>query len=92
MLRISARTQVMGTIQLKLAGRIGPKEVELLRRELDLLCDGETVVLDLSGIEFLDEAALFFLGQWNGVPLVLQGGSLFIRQLLKEYGLKGECH
>jgi len=89
MLRITPIPKPDGTMQLKLAGRINAEQLDLLTCELHRLGATEKVILDLGEIEFLDGAALIFLAQWDGAPLVLQNGSVFIQRLLKEHGLKG---
>ena len=87
MLRITAQTKSDGTTELKLAGRLGSEEIQLLTCELLRLGERASVILDLQEIEFISSTALSQLAQWSGVPLVLQGGSVFIRRLLAELGL-----
>jgi hypothetical protein len=65
--------------------KMGKKE--LLTCELQRLGERVPVILDLQEIEFINGTALSQLQQWTGVPLVLQGGSVFIRRLLAERGL-----
>ncbi|MGY8823504.1 MAG: sigma 54-interacting transcriptional regulator [Candidatus Latescibacterota bacterium] len=87
MLRITTHTKSDGTTELKLAGRLGSEEIELLTCELQRLGERVPVILDLQEVEFINGTALSQLQQWTGVPLVLQGGSVFIRRLLAERGL-----
>jgi len=90
MLRITAHTKSAGTIELKLAGRLGRDEVELLTCELHRLGKAATVILNLAEIEFIDAIAFSLFERWSGTPLLLQGGSVFIQKQLKERGLQGD--
>ena len=88
MLRIILISVPVGPMRLKLAGHIGAEEVDLLERELRRwLPEKEELVLDLEGIQFIDEAGLVLLKRWTASGVVLQGGSLFVRTLLKDHGL-----
>ena len=45
------------------------------------------LVLDLEGVRFIDATGIAVLKRWSGKRLVLRGGSLFVRALLRQHGL-----
>lgn len=69
-------------------GRIAGDDVALLAREVEprLKADGQ-LVLDLDGVRFIDRESTERLRGWVVEGLVLRGGSIFVRLLLRERGL-----
>ena len=64
------------------------REVALLEREgQDWFGQGKRLVLDLREVRFIDPDGLALLERWAGPALVLQGGSPFVRLLLRRQGL-----
>ncbi len=46
-------------------------------------------VLDLTDVQFIDEAGICLLERWVRLGLQLRSGSVFLRKLLTERGLLG---
>ena len=88
MLRITPVTRPGQPARLQLDGRVGGAEVELLEREGGR-CLEQTggLVLDLDGVQFIDEAGMALFERWAEDGVVLWGGSFFVRSLLKAHGL-----
>jgi len=88
MLRITLKSQTPEEVVLEIAGWLAGEDVELMDQELSRWHreDG-LLLLDLGGVKFVDESGLALLKRWSGRQVVLQGGSAFVRMLLKSYGL-----
>ena len=97
MIRIDVVSQTQKQVVLKVEGRLGGIDVDLLEGEIiRWLKETESLVLDLD-VKFIDRDGLVLLKQWaqeplnqgneSGPPLTLRGGSRFIRSLLKSRGL-----
>ena len=69
-------------------GRIAGDDANLLAREVEtrLKTDGQ-LVLDLDGVRFIDRESTEKLRGWVAEGLVLRGGSIFVRLLLRERGV-----
>lgn len=93
MLRLTVRSQTPEEVVLQVDGRVSGKNVDILEKEGERLL-GETgcLVLDLRGVQFIDEAGLALLRSWSGAQLVLVGGSWFIQLLLGKHGLVSQDH
>ncbi len=88
MLRITPDHRSHRPLRLKLAGDLSTDAVALLASELDRWWPQHSeLVLDLNGVLFIDEQGLALLRKWAAQGLAFQGGSWFIRTLLKAYGL-----
>ena len=88
MLRLTIVSQSTREVVLKVDGWVGGADVGLLEEEGEFhLQDGGKLVLDLEDVRFIDQAGIQLLKQWSGEQLELQGGSSFVRTLLKEHGL-----
>jgi anti-anti-sigma regulatory factor len=89
MLRVSLVEQSPEEVVLKVEGWVCRGNVALLEQEgAGYLGKGEGLVLDLSGVQFIDERGLELLRRWaeeEGVEV--RGGSLFVQALLNQYGL-----
>jgi len=78
-----------------LVGQIDVHTASDLASRLDPLPDGETVVLDVDGVEFIDSSGLRVLVDVNqratdvGRRLVLRNPSPAVRRLLEISGLQG---
>ena len=88
MLRITAVSQPRKGVILKIEGRVSGADVGLLEQEgTRWLQEVERLVLDLTGVKFIDGAGIALLQRWSGERLVLRGGSPFVRTLLETHGL-----
>jgi anti-anti-sigma regulatory factor len=45
------------------------------------------LVFDLEGVQFIDQSGIAVLKRWSRERLMLRGGSLFVRALLRQHGL-----
>ena len=88
MLRIMVRSQTPEEVVLEVDGWLGGDDVDLLEQEL-ARCHQEAkcLILDLDGVRFIDEEMLDSLKRQRARGVVLQGGSSFVRELLKTYEL-----
>jgi|AP95_1055475.scaffolds.fasta_scaffold23068_1 anti-anti-sigma regulatory factor len=88
MLRLTVRTQTPREVVLAVDGRVAGDNVQLLKREGER-CQQEAprLVLDLEGVQSIDEAGLALLRTWSGSGLVLHGGPAYLRALLAAEGL-----
>ena len=88
MLRITRMDQTPETAVLKIEGWVCGSDVRLLAEEGEqLLRNSHRLVLDLSGVQSIDEAGIAQLKQWAGERLALRGAEPFIGTLLKSDGL-----
>ena len=91
MIRITATTQTREEVVLKLEGWLAAGDVALLASEGEShFQQTERLVLELTGVEFIDSAGIGLLQAWTAKGLVLRGGSSFVQVLLREHGLSGE--
>ena len=88
MIRLTLIQQSPSLAVVKLEGDlIQPDLPPLIREGQGYLRQCEHLVLDLSGVGFIDDAGLALLDTWKGKKLVLVGASKFVRALLKSRGL-----
>jgi anti-anti-sigma regulatory factor len=90
MIRITVETQTPQEVVLKVEGYISEHTVEVLRAEGERwLQVKKRLVLDLSGVRFIDGVGMELLRDWSGEQLRLHGASRFIRMLLERGGVYG---
>jgi anti-anti-sigma factor len=90
MIRITVETQTPQEVVLKVEGNISEHTVEVLRAEVERwLQVKERLVLELSGVRFIDVAGMALLRDWGREKLRLHGASRFIRLLLERGGVYG---
>ena len=89
MLRITVISQTREEVILKVEGWISWEDVRVLEEEGEhWLHETRSLVLDLSGVKFIDNGGIELLRRWHGQShLVLRGGSSFVRMLLRTHGL-----
>ena len=88
MLRIDLITQSGSQAELRVEGWIAGEGVALLAVEVSRhLQEKEKLVLDLKGVDFIDEAGIALLAGWPAEQLELRGGSVYLRMLLDRRGL-----
>lgn len=88
MLRIDVKSHTDVETVLKLSGWLSGREVDTLRREGEARqAETRRLVIDLSGLRFIDRSGLDLLERWAGGGAVLCGGTLFIHSLLAGRGL-----
>ncbi len=91
MLRLTLRSQSAEEVVLQVDGWVSRKAVDLLEQEgWCRLQEARRLVLDLSGVRFIDRGGIALLQCWSGERLVLRGGSSFVRMLLQKHGLNQE--
>jgi len=91
MLHLVPKSQSPEEIVLEAHGWISGENVPLLE------CEGESwkrqtrhLVLDMTEVRSIDRAGAALLMRWAAEGLTLQGGSAFVRELLREHGLEVE--
>ena len=73
---------------LKVEGWVWGDNVDLLEQEgTRWLAEAGNLVLDLSGVRFIDAAGIAMLKRWPRARLVLRDGTPFVQTLLEAYGL-----
>ena len=88
MLHLVPQTDDPDQIVLAAQGRIAAEAVDLLAQEIEPhLKEDRRLVLDLDGVRFIDREGTERLRRWVADGLVLRGGSLFVRLLLRERGV-----
>lgn len=88
MLRIDLAWQTSEEVGLKVAGRLSKEGVALLKGEGQCwLGEVDRLVLDLEELQFIDEEGAELLRGWKERGVRWQGGSIFVRAQLQDYGL-----
>lgn len=88
MLRLTVVSHCPKEVVVKVEGWIDEEDVALLKEEGERhLQQAERLVLDLDGVKHIGPAGVVLLRRWTGERLVLRAETLFMRQLLKTYGL-----
>jgi len=88
MLRLTVRTKTLREVVLAVDGTVTGDGVQLLEREGQRCLDQATrLVLELEGVQSIDEAGLDLLRTWAGPRLALRGGPAYLRALLAAEGL-----
>ena len=91
MLRLIMKSQTSEEVVLEVHGWVSEKYVSILEQEgVRLLGESQRLVLDLKGVQFIDEEGIRVLRGWVREGVVLRGGSLFVRMLLEAHGLASE--
>ena len=92
MLRLTVLSKTKEETVLKVEGWVSGENVALLEEEgAPLLEAGKHLVLDLKGVQFIDETGIALLRRWQGERLVLRGASLFVQTVLERRGLAQAC-
>ena len=88
MLRIAVVSQTKEEVVLKIEGWICGEDVGLLEQEGQGWRQQHLkLVLDLSGVRFIDPAGLALLRSWSGKGFALRQASMFVGTLLQAQGL-----
>ena len=88
MIRLTVRSQTHDEAVLQIDGWVSGEEVKILEQEgTRLLEEAQQLVLDLRGVQFVDETGIALLQRWWGERLVLRNGPPFVRALLETHGL-----
>ena len=92
MLRVTRVSGVGGDEELRAEGWIAGEYVSLLERVgEDTWGRGARGVLDLTGVESIDDAGIALLQRWSeGGEVVLRGASPFIRLVLAQHRMRSE--
>ena len=90
MIRITVETQTPQEVLLKVEGNISAHTIDVLSTEGERwLQVKERLVLELSGVRFIDATGMGLLRSWSGEKLRVHGASRFIRMLLERGGVYG---
>lgn len=88
MLRITSLSRTPQEEVLKVEGWVTAENVPLLTRAGEAaLQRGARLVLELGGMQSIDEEGVALLKRWSGKQLALRGGTWFVQILLAEHGL-----
>ena len=88
MLHLQIKEKNKEAVVLAVDGDLKGDAVQILAKEgKDQLKDTKCLVLDLTGVQFIDSAGIDLLQSWSGARLELRGGSFFIKALLKAHKL-----
>jgi anti-anti-sigma regulatory factor len=91
MIRLIIRSQTPEEVVLEVHGWVSGGNVSILEQEgVRVLGESGRLVLDLRGVQFIDEEGVGVLRGWVSEGVVLRGGSLFVRMLLEAHGLASE--
>ena len=83
MIRLIIRSQTPDEVVLEVHGWVSGKDVPILEQEgTRLLGETQRLVLDLDGVQFIDEEGMGVLRGWGSEGVALRGGWLFVRTLL----------
>jgi len=87
-LRITPMTRSADEVELRIAGQLTGDSVALLLQEMARwLQSTQRLVLDLEGVQNIDQAGLDLLHSRAGTRVRWHGGSPFVRALLRTRGL-----
>lgn len=88
MLRITLLEQIPEQVVLKVEGWLCRENVTLLEQEgARWVGEIDRFVLDLDGVQFIDEPGAALLRRWAGEGAVVRGGSAFVQMMLESDGL-----
>ena len=88
MVRLTVISQSPEEARLKIEGWVSGADVGLLEAEgTRLLGESQRLILDLSGVPFMDREGLSLLERWAGERLRLCGASTFLHTLLEQHEL-----
>ena len=88
MLRLTVLSQNPEEVVLKVEGWISEENVDVLAEEGERwLREDVCLVLDLSGVRFIEDAGIELLRRWHGDQVVLQEASPFVHALLEAHEL-----
>ena len=88
MIRITVVSQSGEEVVLKVEGWVSDENVRALEEEGERwLGEVGRVVLDLSGVRFIDDAGIALLQRWQGDRSVLRGASPFVHAVLAAHEL-----
>ena len=88
MFRITLISQTPEEVVLKVEGQISKEDVPVLEEEgACWLGKTDSLVMDLTGVRFIDRVGIALLKCWAGEGLLLRSESAFNRALLAAHGL-----
>jgi hypothetical protein len=88
MVRLTVISQTPEEARLKIEGWVSGADAGVLEKEgTRLLGETQCLILDLSGVRFMDREILSLLERWSGDRLMLCGASTFLHTLLEKHGL-----
>ena len=91
MVRLTVISQTEEEATLKIEGWVSGAGVGVLEEEgTRLLGETQRLILDLSGVRFMDREGISLLERWSGDRLTLRGASRFLHTLLERHGLASD--
>lgn len=85
MLRISDISKTVESVMLLLEGQVGEHSTDIVREAVaQVLAQGRTLTLDLSGILFADRSGVTLLRELQQQQITLINGSPFLKEQLKD--------
>ena len=88
MVRLTIRSQTAEEVVVQVEGWVSGESVPILEGEgVRLLRESKRLVLDLKGVQFIDDKGIALLKRWSGERLVLQHALPFVRLVLETHGL-----
>ena len=88
MVRLTVVSQTPEEARRKIEGWVSGVDVGVLEEEgTRLLGETRRLILDLSGVRYMDREGLSLLERWSGDRLMLCGTSTFLHTLLEKHGL-----
>jgi len=84
MLRLEIRSADTQTTVLEVHGSIAGEDITLLAEKVESQHREKPLILDLTGVRFIDQAGVALLREWAVERLEIRGESFFIRALLRQ--------
>jgi len=89
MLRLTVIAQSEEQVVLAVDGWLAGSAIDLLEKEIDRWSrKGKRLVLNMNDVRFVDHDGVILLRDRTGGELALEGGSAFVRELLRTHGLQ----
>jgi len=84
MLRLEIRSADAQKTVLEVHGSIAGEDIPLLAEKIASQRREKPLILDLTGVRFIDQTGVALLREWAAERLEMRGESFFIRALLRQ--------